>query len=356
MATPNNSFLRPYLTTRSLQPENQETPIKFMNTPHITDRLFFRRNHFSYPTLPFSHYWLPVHGLVQNPTLFTLQDLLRFPSKILKVVLECAGNQRSKFEPKVFGEQWEKGAISQGEWKGVPLKTLLEHVGIKDGAKEVVFEAYDYGSRTDTDKIHTFTRSLPLEKALHPDTLIAYEYNQKPIPFKHGYPLRLIVPQWYAMASVKWIKQIKVIDSKFTGPFQTTDYVYYPAQEGDKNAFPVTDIHVNSIIQKPLDMDTLNTGRHSIHGIAWTGKGQISKVEVSTDNGSTWTLAKLEHPANAPYGWVPWSYQWTVTEKGEYTIMSKATDSENRTQPEAAFWNRKGYGYNAVDKIKVRVE
>ncbi|MFL6558070.1 MAG: sulfite oxidase [Bacillus sp. (in: firmicutes)] len=347
---------KPYLITRSLQPENQETPIQFVETDILKNHLFYRRNHFSYPTLSYSNYWLPINGLVTTPIVLSMQEIVKLPSKSLKVVLECSGDKRKLFEPKVFGEQWEKGAISQGYWKGVPLHTLLHLAGIKGEAKEVVIEGYDYGERTDLDKVYTFSRSLPIEKALHPDTLVAYEYNGQSIPFKHGYPLRLIVPQWYAMASVKWIKQISVIGSKFNGPFQSIDYVYYPNQENDHDAFPVTTINVNSTIQKPLNMSILNTGKHIIKGIAWTGKGFITKVEISTNNGHTWVNTKVNYTDKTGYEWVSWSYEWRVQEKGMYTIMSRATDSNGRIQSLTPLWNRKGYGYNAIDKIKVKVE
>ncbi|MES9740402.1 molybdopterin-dependent oxidoreductase, partial [Peribacillus frigoritolerans] len=283
--------VRPYLTTRSLLPENQETPIQFINNDSVENQLFFRRNHFTYPTLSNSNYWLPINGVVSAPLLLSMQDILQYPSKTVEVVLECSGDKRNLFEPKTFGEQWEKGAISQGKWKGVPLRTLLEISGIGEGAKEVVVEGYDYGLRTDLDEVYTYTRSLPIEKALHEDTIIAYEYNNQPIPFKHGYPLRLIVPQWYAMASVKWIKQISVINTTFNGPFQNIDYMYYPNKDNDQNAFPVTAININSTIQKPLDMEKVNTGVHLIKGIAWTGKGVITKVEISMDDGYTWSNA-----------------------------------------------------------------
>jgi DMSO/TMAO reductase YedYZ molybdopterin-dependent catalytic subunit len=348
--------IKPYLKTHSLVPENQETPIEFIEMENIKKSLFFRRNHFSYPSFSLSHYWLPINGLIKKPLLLSMQDILQYPSKTVKVVLECSGDKRSFFEPKVFGQQWEKGAINQGEWRGVALCDLLEQSGIWEGAKEVVVEGYDFGKRTDLDQVYTFARSLPIEKALHPDTIIAYEFNRQPIPFKHGYPLRLIVPQWYAMASVKWIKQIRVIDSHFKGPFQSIDYLYYPHKENDKDAFPVTTINVNSTIQNPLDLEILNTGKHVIKGIAWTGKGVITKVEISTDHGHSWSKATVNISNNTGYGWVSWSYEWIVLEKGEYTIISRATDSDNRIQPSAPLWNRKGYGYNAMDNIKVNVE
>ncbi|MDN3016349.1 sulfite oxidase [Paenibacillus sp. BSR1-1] len=344
------------LTVHKLHPENKETPIQFIETDILPPKLFYRRNHFSYPPLTYSFYWLPINGHVQTPRIFSMQEIMKFPSKTIKVALECAGDKRGLFDPKVFGEQWEKGGISQGYWKGVSLRTLLEAAGIKDGVKEVVVEGYDYGKRTDLEGVVPFKRSLPVKKALHPDTIIAYEYNNQPIPFKHGYPLRLIVPQWYGMASVKWIKQITLIDSHFTGPFQSMDYVYFPNKNNDEGAVPVTGLKVNSTIQKPLDREILNIGKHVIKGIAWTGKGEISKVDISTDNGQTWAPANLLDPSPGRYGWVPWSYEWTVEAKGEYTIMSKAADSSNRIQPSNPFWNRKGYGYNAWDQITVKIE
>lgn len=348
-------FVRPYLTTHSLQPENQESPIEFISGRRVGNSLFYRRNHFAYPSLSASAYWLPVNGSVSSPRLYSLTELMNLPSRTVTAILECAGNKRSLFEPKTFGEQWEKGAVSQGSWKGVPLASLLEGAGIQNGAAEVIFEGYDFGERTDSDEVYSFTRSLPLEKALHPDTLVAYEYNGKPIPFKHGFPLRLIVPQWYAMASVKWLKSITVADAPFTGPFQTIDYVYYPHKEKDEGAAPVTKLHVNSSIRHPLDGQILQTGSHPVKGIAWTGKGKIEKVEISTDGGENWKEARLESQASSGYEWQPWVYDWKAG-KGEYTLMSRAYDTHGRVQPASPFWNRKGYGYHAIDMVSVKVE
>ncbi|GHH99018.1 sulfite oxidase [Neobacillus kokaensis] len=349
---------KPSLIVRKVHPDNRESPLQFIENDTIGNDLFYRRNHFSYPALPQSSYWLPVNGLVHRPSIFTLDEIIKMPSKTLKVILECAGNKRHFFEPKVFGDQWEKGAMSQGYWKGVPLRNLLELAGgVKPGAKEVLIEGYDFGKQPNMNQPETFARSLPLNKALHPDTLIAYQYNNQPIPFKHGYPLRLIVPQWYAVASVKWIKQISVIDYKFNGSFQADDYVYYPKKESDAGAFRVTTINVNSSILNPLNREILDTGKHLIKGIAWTGEGAITKVEVSTDNGTNWSTAKLTVQRNQErYAWTTWSYEWNPDEKGEYTILTRAADSLQRIQPKVPFWNRKGYGYNAIDQIKVKIE
>ena len=317
---------------------------------------FFIRNHFDYPKLTQQAYYLPIEGEVLQPTVINYEDIIRMPSKSLGLPLECSGNKRSYFNPKVYGEQWEDGAISQGLWKGVPLSNLLSFAGLKRTALEVVFEAYDYGKRKDLAGSFNYIRSIPIRKALHPDTLIAYELNGNPIPFKHGFPFRLVAPQWYAMASVKWLKRIIVIDHHFKGPFQEIDYNYYPYKDSDLGKTPVTTINVSSMIQQPLSHSILDTGKHVIEGIAWTGAGIISEVEVSTDEGESWDKANLFHDPSQLYSWIFWNYVWEVSDKGEYTIMSRATDSFGRIQPFEAMWNRKGYGYNAVYTVKIKVE
>ncbi len=346
----------PHLTTGNLYPENQETPIRFLRDWTTPENLIYIRNHFSYPVLTNNFYQLQIDGEIKQPTIFHYEDLLTMPSRTLVTVIECSGNKRAYFRPRVYGEQWQDGAISQAVWKGVSLNYLLLMTGIKDSAFEVVFEGHDAGRRKDIPGIFSFARSLPLEKALHPDTIIAYEVNGAPIPYKHGYPLRLIVPGWYGMAWVKWLKRISVIDHLFTGPFQAIDYNYYPYKDSDRNKKPVTTININSIIQYPMNLSILNTGNHNIKGLAWTGKGVMTAVEVSTDNGVTWDFAKLQRDPSQVYSWVLWNHQWNVHNQGEYTVMSRAYDSYGRSQPEAAAWNRKGYGYNGIPITRVKVE
>lgn len=346
--------IRPHLKTLSLVPENQEMPIHFLKKWAIADRYFFRRNHFPYPLLPKESFLLSINGTgVKRSLVFHYKDILSMPSRSHLVTLECSGNKRKKFKPRVYGEQWGDGAISQGWWKGVSLKYLLNITGLHSTAKEVVFEGFDHGKRTDMEGDISFIRSLPLEEALHPDVIIAYEYNNKTIPYKHGFPIRLIVPNWYAMASVKWLKRITVIDYHYEGPFQTFDYMYKPK---NGTPYPVTFKNVNSTIQKPLNYDQLDTGTHLVEGLAWTGLGTISLVEISTDNGNTWNSTKLKKNPNQPYSWTTWNYQWNVKEKGEYLIMSRAYDTYGRKQPLESIWNEKGYGYNSINKIHVIVK
>lgn len=347
---------RPYLITRNLIPENQETPIHFLREQIIPKQYFYIRNHFSYPSITDDSFIISITGDVQRSINLHYKDIIKMPSRRIILPLECSGNKREYFRPRVYGEQWKDGAISQGEWTGVPLYYLLSMAGINKSAVEVMFEGHDYGKKAGYNEVVRFQRSLPIPKALHADTIVAYEYNREPIPFSHGYPLRLIVPQWYAMASVKWLKSISVIPFNFQGPFQTDDYVYYPYENKDDDKSPVTTINVNSLIQRPLDYQILDKGIHDIDGIAWTGEGKIIKVEISVDEGKTWRNAELQHEDIRPYSWVLWTYKWKVQEKGNYTIMSRAYDSYGRIQPLEAKWNRKGYGYNAVFTTKVKIE
>ncbi|WP_458414253.1 sulfite oxidase [Schinkia sp. CFF1] len=349
-------WISPYFTTKSLNPENQESPIHFLYKWQTPTEYFYRRNHFPYPVLSERNFWLQVVGEVSQPISIRYDELPSMPIKTLLIPLECAGNKRANFNPKVYGEQWEDGAISQGKWTGVPLKYILQKAGISSNVKEVIFEGTDFGTKPTLHGSIPFVRSLPIEKALHMDTIIAFQYNDHPLTLKHGYPMRLVVPNWYAMASVKWLRKITAINHTFSGPFQTDDYVYYPYKSSDKDKLPVTIMNVNSTIQKPKNYSILNTGTHQIKGIAWTGKGFITEVQVSFDKGETWRQATINKIPQEQYSWINWSFEWKVDKKGEYTIYARAKDSEGRIQPLAPFWNRKGYGYNAVAKVDVKFE
>lgn len=356
MSTKDAGQAVPFLHTHKLFPENQETPLKFLREWITPKEYFFLRNHFSYPKLDVDNHFISLEGEVDNPSIFNLDQLRELPCKSYVITLECSGNKRASFEPKVYGVQWEEGAISQGVWKGVPLRILLQHTGINTNAKEVVFEGHDHGRRADIGGEHHYARSLPLGMALHPDTLIAYELNGEPIPYKHGYPLRLIVPGWYGMAWVKWLKKITVISMRFRGPFQAIDYNYYPDKESDRGKHPVTYKNVNSTIVNPLNLSNIDEKKHRIEGIAWTGKGNVTQVEISTDKGNIWRKTDLIKYPDQPFAWTYWYYDWLPSKKGEYTILSRARDSCGRIQPLEPYWNRKGYGYNAVSQVKVQVQ
>lgn len=341
----------PHRRTITLHPDNQESPIHFYDQWITPDGLHYLRNHYRYPDYLHTNQSLSVTGDVRKMLTWTPDQLRTLPSKKLLVPLECAGNKRSSLQPRPFGVQWGEGALSQAWWRGVPLRDLLERTGWKEGAVEVVFTGTD-----GHEEREPFQRSLPLAKALDPDTLVCWEMNGQPIPHKHGGPLRLIVPGWYAMASVKWLCEIRVTTHPFQGTFQTEEYVYYPHSDDDEDKAPVTTININAIIQYPLNCDILQPDDpRLIRGIAWTGEGAVDRVEVSIDGGTHWNPALLQRFPHQPYAWVRWTLPWNPERGRTYGIVCRARDTAGRMQPPTPRWNRKGYGSNGAVSIQIKI-
>ena len=347
------------LITKQINPDNKETPINFIDKNLTDDRVFYQRNHFEFPEISRQNFGLDL--IVESPEIRTrveYESIISLPSRTLMAILECAGDKRLNFKKKSYGLQWGDGAISYGKWKGVPLYILLKQLGEIDYSdiKEIIFTGYDRGKRLETGDTVPYAKSLPLKKALDKDTIIAYEFNDGPLPFKHGYPLRLIVPGWYGMDSVKWLKSIKLVNHKFKGPFQL-DYSYKPRSEESnhtKKSIPVTTINVNSTIQKPLNYSNHSMDQITVIGLAWSGLALIKNVKISLDGGDTWHFAELDDQ-ESKYSWVNWIYRFQPKDKGHYTIMVKATDYKERTQPDKPFENADNYGYNAISKVHINV-
>jgi DMSO/TMAO reductase YedYZ molybdopterin-dependent catalytic subunit len=339
----------------SFLPDNKELPLT-MDTERITPiPLFYRRNHMPYPQVDIQKWHLSVKGCVKWPVRLTYNDLLRLPQATRSVTLECAGNKRAFWNPKTRGTQFELGGISNGVWTGVPLHTLLDLSGIKPEALEVVFEGMDIGYRTDMTDLLSYSRSLPVAKAIHPDTLLALYMNGQPLPAEHGFPVRLIVPGWYAMASVKWLRRIVIINHPFNGPYQTRDYVLYTRPDECTHGVPVTEIQVNSSIAYPADQQTVRHGCHRVYGVAWSGSNKVVRIDISTDGGSTWRPAYWIDSVQ-PYTWRRWIFYWNAEHPGEYTIMSRAIDESGATQPLQTQWNVKGYMNHSIHQVKVYVD
>jgi DMSO/TMAO reductase YedYZ molybdopterin-dependent catalytic subunit len=302
------------------------------------------------------HSWrLYLDGCVNREIYLSYHDLLKMPQVTLPVTLECAGDKRALFHPKARGEQWELGAISHAVWTGVRLVDLLYLTGIQMNAREVTFEGMDKGVRTDMPGIFSYKRSLPLEQALNSDIIIALYMNRKPLPYRHGYPARLIVPGWYGMASVKWLHQITLTEEQFQGPFQVVDYVYDRNPLTPSSSVPVTTIRLNSTIARPSDQEVLAKGENWVVGTALSGVDPVVLIEISTDNGTTW-LPTSWLESQETYSWRRWCWKWTVTASGTYDIKVRATDAAGNIQDEMTDWNVKGYGYNAIHHIRVYVD
>ena len=291
---------------------------------------------------------------MERPLSLGLHDLKNMRSQTLVVTLECAGNGRSLFDPPIEGEKWDLGAVSTAEWTGVPLAEVLARAGIKAGACEVLFRGVDRGTVPGrTEPIH-FERSLTLNDASSSEILLAYAMNGEPLPIQHGYPLRVIVPGWYAVTSVEWLSEIEVIDKPFTGHYQTDVYFYEWKRDGQVVREPVTLQRVlRSLITEPGANHEVERGALAIRGVAWSGAAPIARVEVSIAQGP-WEQARLVGERSR-HSWQWWELTTRIDAPATTTIRARASDLAGRSQPEQPEWNRLGYGNNVIQEVPVRV-
>ena len=316
------------------------------------------RSHLSVPNVELNNWNLTVEGEVNRPLKLTMRDIRGFQEVTRTVTLECSGNGRAFADPPVAGLQWEKGAVGTARWTGIPLRDVLMKAQVQPNAKHVILNGADMPIRAVPD----FVRSIPIEKAMHPDTILAYRMNGAALPVLHGFPLRLIVPGWEAAASTKWIVHIQISEAEASGFFMQTAYRIpnRPIAPGTlvdpKDTIPYTALSVKSIFTSPLDGAMVPMGSSiQLRGFAWAGEADITQVDVSTDAGSTWNIAVLDND-KARYTWRRFRYLWKPPAAKSFVVMSRATDSQGRTQPMVASWNPSGYLYNVADKIQINVK
>ena len=315
------------------EPENSETPLENVRSWVTPRQWFFVRNHFNVPELSREQWRLRVEGGVDRPALWSYDELTDLPEqRTVFATVECAGNGRSFLAQKAAGVQWGAGAIGHGEWTGVPLHIVLERAGLRPEATEVLFEGADIGSEADHPAPMHFERSLPLDKALHPDTLLATHLNGEPLDPIHGFPLRLFVPGWYGVASVKWLTRIEVRSEPFRGYFQTVKYTVDRQTGRGTEKVVVGPMAVKSEIIRPRNGEELGVGRNRIFGLAWAGEDAVATVEISLDGGQTWRSVPLGGQ-RAPYSWCSWEYAWDIDTAGTYQILARATSTRGQVQP-----------------------
>jgi DMSO/TMAO reductase YedYZ molybdopterin-dependent catalytic subunit len=283
--------------------------------------------------------------------------LTKLASKKVLATLECAGNSRSSLKPKVPGVQWGLGAVGNASWTGVPLSALLDRAGVKQTACEVILEGADEGPVAEALGPRgnvRFARSVPLTKARE-DVLLAHKINDVDLPPEHGFPVRAIVPGWYAVASVKWLQRILVIDRPFNGYYQKLDYTFWKRDLGDAEIEALREMPIKSEIAQPVDGETVPANsKVRVHGAAWTGGGEVAKVELSVDGGATWNKTKLGEAK--PNAWRLWEFDWqTPATPGKRTLVARATDSNGRTQPVEHDPDRLTYMINQLLPINVEV-
>ena len=332
---------------------NVETPLAALEHGITPAGQFYRRTNFYVPEIDPASWRLPVCGEVESPFTLDWDELRALPRHSVAVTLECAGNARSLVTPATPGQQWEHGAVSTAVFTGVPLRTLLERARTRAGAVEVLFTGVDSGS-VDEGRTEPFARSIPIAQARDPDVLLAWEMNGEALPAEHGFPVRLVVPRWYAVASVKWLAEVRVIAEPFRGHFQFEKYVYL-GEAGTPDGTPVSRMRVRSVIAQPAAGDEFPAGVPvEIRGCAWSGEAPVDRVEVSADGGETWAVAQLGAPAS-PYAAAPWRLLWIPPRAGTAELIARATDAAGNTQPPECVWNELGYGNNAVQRVPVTI-
>jgi DMSO/TMAO reductase YedYZ molybdopterin-dependent catalytic subunit len=336
------------------EPENSETPLDSVRSWVTPTRLFFVRNHFAVPPLDLGTWRLHVEGRVKQRRAWTWDELNELPERTVFATVECAGNGRSFLAERQAGVQWGAGAVGHAEWTGVPLAVMLQRAGLEADACEVLFEGADVGTEPDHPEAMHFERSLPLSKALHPDTLLAYRMNGELLDAAHGHPLRLFVPGWYGVASVKWLQRVEVINRPFRGYFQSVKYTVRRRTERGLETEVVGPMVPKAEVIRPRPNDVLGVGGNRVFGVAWAGEDAVSQVQVSTDGGARWHDATLLGP-QARYSWTLWEYLWEAESLGEHTILVRATSAQGRTQPEAHDPLNGGYLIHHTRPVCVRV-
>ena len=335
------------LVVHRAHPLNCETPLPALTGGVVMPNArFYIRNHFQIPDLDATTWRLRVGGLVERPLSLSLAQLRALPSQSAVITLECAGNGRAGLDPRVSGEQWGMGAASTAEWTGVPLTEVLERAGVQRAAETLVFRGADSGDVEDRDGSVHFERSLRIDEVGSAGALLAYAMNGDELPVHHGFPLRLVVPSWYAVASVKWLTHIDAIDRPFDGHFQIDRYHI----DGE----PLKLQQVRALIIEPRPGQPVESGDVAIRGVAWSGAAPVSHVEVSIDGASWQPAALIGEPRRHTWQW------WELVVKldarrADIAVRARATDAVGRTQPVQPRWNRLGYANNAVHEVRVSV-
>ncbi len=314
--------------------------------------LHYTLSHFDIPALEPSHR-LALEGCVERPRAYQVPDLRALGEKTLRVTLECAGNGRAGMAPRYPSMPWTCGAVSVAEWTGVPLLRLLDAARPARQAVEIAFHGADAGF--DSGVEHRFARSLRVDEVTD-DVLVAWAMNGQRLLPQHGAPLRLVVPGWFGMASVKWLERIELLERPFDGYQQAVGYHYRKRQGG--GGTPVRHMKVKSLLAPPGVPDwytrrrLVEKGAVEVQGRAWSGAGvAVTRVELGVDG--SWQEAEVE-PQTGRFAWQRWRARWEA-DPGEHELACRATDAGGATQPLEPDWNTAGLGNNAVHRVEVTV-
>jgi DMSO/TMAO reductase YedYZ molybdopterin-dependent catalytic subunit len=328
----------------SREPINAETPIARQVGAITPTQRHYVRNHFA---IPRGLDGLAIDGAVRTPLRLDLKQIRSLTPRSLVVTLECAGNGRAFLDPPVTGEQWRTGAVGTAEWTGASLRAVLEMAEPLSSAVEVLCIGADAGTPAGVGARIAYERSLPIADALRDDVLIAYAMNGDDLPPEHGAPLRLVVPGWYGMASVKWLAQLRLLERKFDGFFQAQRYVV-----GDR---PLREIAARALIAWPGEGDHVAKGRFVARGYAWSGRGDLARVEVSADGGSSWLTAALGDEITR-HAWRQWHVVVAPRTSGHVVLLARAITTDGASQPLEEVRNERGYENNAARPVRIEID
>jgi DMSO/TMAO reductase YedYZ molybdopterin-dependent catalytic subunit len=340
-----------------LAARNHGMPLEALRYEITPIGLHYLLIHYDIPAVDEKSWRLEVAGLVETPLSLSYDEIRDRPAEELTVTMECAGNGRARLSPRPVSQPWLLEAVGTARWSGTPLAPLLEEAGLHDDAAEVVFTGLDHGHEGGVEQ--SFQRSLPVGDALRAGTLLAYAMNGRPLLPQHGFPLRLVVPGWYGMTNVKWLSRIEAVAEPFTGYQQTQGYRLRTDEDDDGE--PLNRMLPRALMMPPGDPDFLTRERIvkqrgcTLTGRAWSGRGEVVSVDVSTDGGTTWAEATLAPRGESRWAWRGWAYAWAVQASGRYELCCRARDDAGNEQPVDAVWNVGGYANNAVQRIPVTV-
>ena len=344
-----------YTEELQLALRNHGMPLEALRYPITPTGLHYLLIHYDIPEVNAEQWRLKITGLVGKPLELTLDEIEKRPRLTMPVAMECAGNGRALFAPRRISQPWLLEAIGNSEWTGTPLRGILQDAGLSSAAVEIVFTGLDQG--VEGEQIQFYQRSLTVDDAMRDEVLLVYEMNGEPLPPQHGYPLRLLMPGWYGMASVKWLDRIEAVAEPFRGYQMARAYHY--TRTADEPGEAVTLIRARALMIPPGIPDFMTRNRLvdagvvALTGKAWAGRVGVSDVEVSVDGGATWSKAELGE-SESPYSWRTWTFLWNAT-PGEQVLLVRAIDAHKNTQPIDQEWNFGGYGNNGVQRVNVIV-
>ena len=340
----------------ALAVRNHSMPLEALRHAITPIGLHYLLIHFDIPAVDAASYQLTVRGHVRKHLRLSLGAIRSRPATTLAVTLECAGNGRARLSPRPMSQPWLSEAVGTAEWTGTSLKAMLEEAGIREGGRDIVFTGLDRGVQGGVDQF--YERSLSVADATRDEVLLAYAINGEPLPPQHGFPLRLVVPGWYGMTSVKWLRSITVLDHPFEG-YQQANAYHYRTVDGDAGE-AVTRMLPRALMVPPGVPDFMSRTRflepstQVIEGRAWSGRAPIAAVDFSPDGGGSWSPAKLQ-PALSPYSWHRWTIRWDATRPGAYELCARASDTAGNVQPVDQSWNFEGVQNNAMQRVRVVV-